>query len=188
MTTRSLRESWGQTLDSIRVIRALTGLGRIDEASARAAEAVVRFRASRSAIDLLREVHRDSGRPGGAADELARTLKQRPDDTTLLFALVELLREDGRWAEAEGFLLMQAQRSPDDFGVLRRWVQLRLERDDAEGAARLIVESLASRPNVLDQVVCLPVSSPKLTVVGWRKRRRCGADDRPSTTSGFPRG
>jgi tetratricopeptide (TPR) repeat protein len=132
-----------------RVVRALVGLHRIDEASRRAADAVVRFRASKSTLDLLREVHQAAGTGGarGAADALARMHEERPDDTTVLFALVELLREDDRWAEAEGILTAANNRRPDDFTIFRRRVELRLQRDDAPSAADLIIATLAARPN-----------------------------------------
>jgi tetratricopeptide (TPR) repeat protein len=137
-----------------RVVRALVGLNRIDEASRRAADAVVRFRASKSTLDLLREVHQAAGTSGsrGAADALARMHKERPDDTTVLFALVELLREDGRWAEAEGILTAANERRPNDFTIFRRRVELRLQRDDAAGAAELIIATLAARPNDAEEL------------------------------------
>ena len=132
-----------------RVVRALAGLKRFDDASRRSADAVVRFRASKPSLDLLREVHRaanDADADRAATDALARLLRQRPADTTVLFALVELLREGGRWAEAEGFLAAAGERAPADFSIVRRRVRLRLERDDPDGAARLLIETLAARP------------------------------------------
>jgi tetratricopeptide (TPR) repeat protein len=136
-----------------RVVRALVGLQRYDDASRRAADVVVRFRASKQSLDLLREVHQAAGdQSAGAADALARMLGERPADTTILFALVELLREEGRWAQAEGSLAAAFERSPGDVSVLRRWLELRLERDDPEGAARLLVESLASHPDLANEV------------------------------------
>lgn len=130
-----------------RVVRTLAGLGRSDEAARRAADAVVRFRASKSSLELLREV-----RPGNAANELAKMHKARPSDTTLLFALVELLREDKRWAEAEEYLAAQAKRSPSDFGIVRRWFVLRLEREDPQGAARLLIQTLAEKPDLSPEI------------------------------------
>jgi tetratricopeptide (TPR) repeat protein len=137
-----------------RVVRALVGLRRIDEASRRAADAVVRFRASKSTLDLLREVHQANGSDGsrGAADALAKMYKERPDDTTVLFALIELLRENDRWAEGEGILLAASKRRPDDFTIFRRRVELRLQRDDAPGAAELIITTLAARPNDAEEL------------------------------------
>jgi tetratricopeptide (TPR) repeat protein len=130
-----------------RVVRMLSGLHRDEEAAQRAADAVVRFRASKASLDLLREV-----RPGNPAAELAKMHKIRPADTTLLFALIELLREDNRWAEAEGFLLEQAVRAPADFGVIRRWFFLRLEREDPQGAARLLIEALSAKSDLAPEI------------------------------------
>jgi tetratricopeptide (TPR) repeat protein len=131
-----------------RVVRAMVGLRRFDDASRRAADAVVRFRANQPSLDLLREVHRASGKPGGAADELARMLRKRPNDSTVLFALVELFAKDGQWDDAERILADRWAKSQGDFSVLRRRVTLRLERDDVDGAARLIIESLAKWPDL----------------------------------------
>lgn len=135
-----------------RVVRAMVGLKHFDDASRRAADAVVHFRASKPSLDLLREVHRAAS--GGAKDNgdratidaLAKALRERPNDTTILFELVELLRDSGKWAAAEGYLTSAADRMPGDFSIVRRRVQLRLERDDSPGAARLLIETLAARP------------------------------------------
>jgi tetratricopeptide (TPR) repeat protein len=130
-----------------RVVRALVSLRRWDEASRRAAEAVVRFRASPVSLELLREVHRaKGGETAGSAKALAAMYKERPNDTTVLFALVELLREDGRWTQADDLLAKHAERSPGEFGVMRQRVQLRLHQDDVEGAAALLVQTLTNRP------------------------------------------
>jgi tetratricopeptide (TPR) repeat protein len=138
----------------VRVVRALVGLNRIDEASRRAADAVVRFRASKSTLDLLREVNQSRGVDGsrGAADALSRMQKERPDDTTVLFALIELLREDGRWDEAERVLTVANERRPNDFTIFRRRVELRLQRHDSPGAAELIIATLAARPNDAEEL------------------------------------
>jgi tetratricopeptide (TPR) repeat protein len=138
----------------VRVVRALAGLGRKDEASRRAADAVVRFRASKSTLDLLREVNQSPGTDGsrGAADALAKMHKERPDDTTVLFALVELLREDGRWDDAERVLTAANERRPNDFTIFRRRVELRLQRYDGPGAAALIIATLAARPNDAEEL------------------------------------
>jgi tetratricopeptide (TPR) repeat protein len=133
-----------------RLVRALARLRRYDEAVERSADLVVRFQADKPSLELLREVRRASGRDadgGTPSDELAAALARRPGDAAVLYALVELLRQDGRWAEAEGHLAKRAERNPGDFEVVRRWVELRLQRDDPEGAARLLIETLAERPD-----------------------------------------
>lgn len=135
-----------------RLVRALIGLRRYDEAADRATEAVMRSRASKQSVELLREVHRAGGSERRAADELAAAHAERPGDAAVLFALLELLKEDGRWSDAEGYLAARAENAPGDSEVVRRWVHLRLERDDPEGAARLLVQMLAERPDLAGEI------------------------------------
>lgn len=130
-----------------RIVRALVGERRFNDAAGRARELVVRFRAGKPSLDLLREVHRAGGGERGAADELAAAHAERPGDTAVLFALVELLKEDGRWADAERYLVARAAGAPGEFDAIRRLVHLRLERADAAAAARLLVETLAAQPD-----------------------------------------
>lgn len=138
-----------------RVVRALMGLRRFGEAADRARANVVRFRASKQSLALLRGVHRASGSERGAADELAAAHAERPGDMAVLFALVELLKEDGRWDEAEKYLAARAERAPGDFGAVRRRIHLRLERGDPAGAARLLVETVAAQPGLAAEIDAL---------------------------------
>ena len=137
-----------------RVVRVLAGLGRHDEAAARAAEAVVRSRAHPDALAMLREVYRTAGREDQAVDGLMRLHEQRPRDSAVLFALADLLRDEGRGAEAERLLARAWDRSPDNIELLRRRFALRAAAD-VPGAARLLVEALARRPELAVQTAGL---------------------------------
>ena len=131
-----------------RVVKALAALRRFDEATAKAAEAVARFRASPASLALLKEA--GGGRDGGLAEELRRLRRERPKLRALAFALADVLAAEGKRDEARGVLREAAAAAPADPEAVRRLYEL--ERDagaDGAAAARFLVEWSALHPDAV---------------------------------------
>src|SRR5206468_10983095 len=103
-----------------RGVRMLLALRRYDEAIARAADAVARSGAEPASLDLLRDACRTAGRKGAAAEELRRLRRQRPRDTAIVFALADVLRSDGKPAEALDLLRPLVDARPPRAEAVRR--------------------------------------------------------------------
>ena len=132
-----------------RVVKALAGLKRHDEAAAEAADAVARFRASPASVALLRETVAGAG-GGGVVELLQRLRRQRPRERSLLFATAEVLRLEGRPDEARRMLYEAAAAAPGDPELVRRLYEA--ERDaDPQGAAaaRFLVDWSSRHPEAV---------------------------------------
>jgi tetratricopeptide (TPR) repeat protein len=132
-----------------RVARMLASLGRRDEALSKAADLVVRARATPESLDLLRDVCHRLGIAGGEIDALAKLHRERPDDRAVLSALADSLLAQHRTAEAERLLESAWERTPGDVTLTRRLFALYKQRDAVDDAARLLVVSLAHDPDAL---------------------------------------
>ena len=133
-----------------RVVKALVGLKRFDDAAAEAADAVARFRASPQALALLREVAAVVPGGGGLMELLERMRGQRPRERSLLFALADIMQGEGKSTDARRVLREAAQQTPADPQVVRRLYEI--ERD-AEGggaaAAQFLIEWSARYPDAV---------------------------------------
>ncbi len=138
-----------------RVVRALAALGRDEEAARRAADAVGRSHASPESIALLREVYRKLGSESAASNELERLHERNPADRSILFALVDLLRADRHFDQAERILEQASASRPSDIQAMRRRVELRVERGDSAAAATLLIEFSARAPWLVPEVTPL---------------------------------
>jgi len=135
-----------------RLTRALLGAGRPRESEAKAAELVIQFKANSESLKLLRDVFIAQGRENQITSELLKMQKAKPNERALLFAVAEALKTDGRGPEAEAMLLDAAHRFSDGVEILRRVFDLYLDRNDTEGAVRLLVRALADNPDSLRQL------------------------------------
>jgi tetratricopeptide (TPR) repeat protein len=136
-----------------RLTRTLVDAGQGAEAEKRAQAVVSRFRASLDSLRLLRETYQRTGHESEMVAVLTDLRKQRPKDQSLLFALSDALRQSGRQQAAEQLLLDQAREQGDDDGeILRRVFAMYDERDDVEGAVRLLVNALAANPDSIRRV------------------------------------
>jgi Tfp pilus assembly protein PilF len=129
------------------LIRALASAGRRDEATQRAADVVRRFRASPDAIALLKEIFQKVGGDDAVARELTRLRRERPNDRTLLYALVDVLTAQGKPTEAANLLANAAKQARYETELVRRLFKLYDAANDVDGAARLLIEGLAARPD-----------------------------------------
>ena len=129
------------------LVRALASAGRRDEATRRAGDVVRRFRASPDAIALLKDVFRKVGGDDAVTRELVRLRRERPDDRTLLYALVDVLTAQGKTTEAGELLRDAAKQAKYETELVRRLFKLYDGADDIDAAARLLIESLAARPD-----------------------------------------
>jgi tetratricopeptide (TPR) repeat protein len=139
-----------------RLTRALVHVNRAPDAKRRAQELVTRFRANPDSLKLLRDVYAAAGRQGDVVDALVALRKERPDDAPLLFALADAYKQAGRIGDAERLLWSEAKRTgADDAEVVRRLYAMYDDRDDVEGAVRLLTNALAKDPDALRQLLPL---------------------------------
>lgn len=129
-----------------RVIRALLSNGRADVARRRAGELVRKFNASPGSVDLLLEVHRKGGDESRAIDELQKLYRANPDNRTMLAGLADALARLGRADDAESLLNEALKRSPGDLRVLRRLLDLQVDRGNGLAAAKVLIEASARNP------------------------------------------
>ncbi|MDB5320468.1 MAG: Tetratricopeptide 1 repeat-containing protein [Phycisphaerales bacterium] len=135
-----------------RLTRTLVSAGQGDEAQKRAQSLVTRFRASPDSLKLLREVYQRFGHEDQLISVLTQLRKERPTDQSLLFALGDAYKQAGRMADAEALLMNEARHGDNDGEVVRRLFTMYDERDDLEGAVRLLVNALAANPDSLRQI------------------------------------
>ncbi len=147
------------------LVRALSGAGRRDEATKTATDAVRRFRASRDSLELLREIFRQTGGDEAVARELSRVRRERPNDRTVLYALVDVLSTSGKPERATQILADAARETRYETDLVRRLFKLYDSAGDCESAAKLLVEGLAARPDNTRDLAPLwqPILRP------WRK-------------------
>lgn len=132
-----------------RVARTLASLGRRDEALSKAADLIVRARATPESLELLRDVCRRLQLAGGEIDALQQLHRDRPQDRAVLGALADSLLAQHRNGDAERLLAAAWQKSPGDIPLTRRLFALYKQRDDVPDAARLLVVALARDPDTL---------------------------------------
>jgi Tfp pilus assembly protein PilF len=129
------------------LVRALAASGRRDEATRRAGEIVRRFRASSDSIALLKEIFQKVGGDDAVVRELRRLRNEQPNDRTVLYALVDVLTAQGKSKDAAQLLADAAREARYETELVRRLFKLYEQGDDVDGAARLLVEALAARPD-----------------------------------------
>jgi Flp pilus assembly protein TadD len=129
-----------------RVVRALLMSGKVEEARAQAADALLRCHASVESVTLLRETCRQMHQPGGAIDALHRLHAQHPGDNPILFALADVIRAEGKASDADALLARAADQAPGDGQLVRRRAEMRQADGDFPGAARVLIEATARRP------------------------------------------
>ncbi|HTW95889.1 MAG TPA: tetratricopeptide repeat protein, partial [Tepidisphaeraceae bacterium] len=134
-----------------RVVLMLSNLGRLDDAVRQAAGVIVHFRSSADSLAILRLAFRGGATPDEIVDELSRLQSQNPDDRTLLLALADVLRRFGRYDQAASLLRGAAEAHPDDDDIARTLIDVDLQRDDVDGAARAMVLHLAAEPDSLPE-------------------------------------
>jgi len=129
-----------------RVVRALLLSGKIEEARAQAADAVLRCHANIESVTLLRETCRQTHQPGGAVDALNGLHARDPSNKAILFALADVMRAETKASDADALLARAADQSPGDGQVVRKRAELHQIDGDLPGAARVLIEATARRP------------------------------------------
>lgn len=138
-----------------RVVRLCLQVGKGEEARSRAAALVARLHGSADSLELLRDVHRQLGDPQGVRKTLAKLHQDQPNDRLVFYALLDQLKSDGKADEAERLLLDATRASGSDPDFTRRLFALYQSRGDIEASMRLLVSSLADRPDALPQIGAL---------------------------------
>src|SRR5437867_2605309 len=154
----------------------LLALRRYDEAIARAADAVARSGAEPASLDLLRDACRTAGRKGAAAEELRRLRRQRPRDTAIVFALADVLRSDGKPAEALDLLRPLVDARPPRAEAVRRMYECVLDLDaTGRSAARFLIGWSARHPDAVHMVsdpwdsLIRPTRNPRVRLATLRE-------------------
>jgi predicted Zn-dependent protease len=132
-----------------RVARMQASLGRRDDALARCADLIVRTRATPESLSLLAEVCQRLNLSDGVVAALSRLHQNRPDDRAVLLALCDTLLAENRPADAQKLLADSWQRTPGDVQLTRRLFVLQVEAGEKQAAGRLLILSLASNPDGL---------------------------------------
>lgn len=131
------------------VVRLLPAVGQNDEARKKAVELVMQFHASAPSLAVLKQIYRHLGGEPATLEVLGELHRTHPDDRSLYFALLDELKIAGKSSEAERLLAASAREGNADPQVVRKLFDLYEDRDDLEGAMRLLVETLANRPDSL---------------------------------------
>jgi len=127
-----------------RVARDMAAAGHPDEAAQGAADLVVRFVASPQSLALLGEI---AGNDAAAVDALRRARQRHPEDRPLVYALIDLLRAQGRASDASRLIAEASAQWPDDLRLLRRHVEVLRGARDLSGAGQVVIAALARRPD-----------------------------------------
>ncbi|HLL89030.1 MAG TPA: tetratricopeptide repeat protein [Tepidisphaeraceae bacterium] len=133
-----------------KLVRLRGAAGQRDAAVATAADLVAKFRASPDSLALLREACAAAG--VDVVAQLRALQKARPEDRAILFALSDVLRENGRVTDATDLLTQALGREAADVEVTRRLFNVYTERNDVAGAAKLLIESLARQPDAVREL------------------------------------
>ena len=121
-----------------------------DAALRQAADAVARDGASPPSLQLLADVCRTLGRPGGQVDALRHLSADRPDDRSVLFAYADALLAAGQPAAAADALNLAWQRLGKDVRIARRLVDVDRRCGDLVAAARVVIATSAADPDATD--------------------------------------
>src|SRR5439155_5399623 len=106
------------------LIRALAAAGRRDEATRSATDLVRQLRASPESLNLLKEIFRQSGGDDAVARELERLRQERPQDRTILYALVDVLSAQKKNDQAARLLADAARGARYETELVRRLFKL----------------------------------------------------------------
>jgi tetratricopeptide (TPR) repeat protein len=135
-----------------RVVRMQAAAGHRAEAKARAATMVAKSHGSPDSLEFLKEIYQSAGDSKGLTQTLEKLAHDQPGDRLTFYALLDQLTLVGRGAEAEKRLVAAARDSKSDADYIRRLFSLYQGRGDLEGAMRLLVDSLADRPDSLRDI------------------------------------
>lgn len=133
------------------IVRTLLEAGRFDEARQRAGDLVVSQRAAGSSIDLLREVYKGKGEDEVVA-ELRRIAESRPGDRFIAFALADVMAAADRHEDAERILRRLIEEGGGDSIAVSRLFEFYVGRGESAKAGRLVIETLAKRPEAVEEL------------------------------------
>jgi tetratricopeptide (TPR) repeat protein len=135
-----------------RVVRASLKAGNARQARQKAMAMAASSHGTSDSLELLREVCEATGGDTDYTNALAVLHAKAPQDRLIFYALLDRLETTGRGAEAERLLIKATADTKSDPDYTRRLFALYQKRDDIESAMRLLVSSLADRPDSLRDV------------------------------------
>lgn len=146
-------------------VRALVKSGKTEAAAKDASELVQQFHASPDSLTLLTEVFRKQGGNEAVARELQRLRKESPTDSVILYALVDLLNDMKRGPEAQQLLVESLKQTRYPAEMVKRLFKMYDNAGDVDSAARLMIETLAVRPDGMRELLPMWVQLLR----PWRK-------------------
>jgi tetratricopeptide (TPR) repeat protein len=135
-----------------RIVRMKAASGHRAEAAAQARAMVARSSGSGDTLEFLKEIYELNGDAKGLTEALEKLSHDQPGDRLTFYAMLDQLTVTGRAAEAEKRLVAAARDSKSDADYIRRLFALYQGRGDLEAAMRLLVDSLADRPDSLRDI------------------------------------
>jgi tetratricopeptide (TPR) repeat protein len=129
-----------------RIVRADLLCQNVAQAQAEAADAVRQCRASPESIALLSETCQETHQAGGVSAALTRLHEQFPGEKPILFALIDVMRAQGKASDADHLLSVAVDQAPGDGPIVRKRAELHQIDGDLSGAARVLIEATARQP------------------------------------------
>jgi tetratricopeptide (TPR) repeat protein len=138
-----------------RYARDLALNGQRDDALGKAVDLVVRERASKQSLSVLREVCRLLKIDNGVVSELRKLIARRPNDHAVLFALADTLVSRNRSTEAWDLLQNAWQKNPGDIAITRRLFAIDKQLEQVNAAAAMLIHALACNPDAMSNYLPL---------------------------------
>lgn len=162
----AVREGTGFEVQA-RIVRDMAASGDKPAAVRAAADLVARSHGDRDSVALLRQLIG----PDGAVQTLEQLRRRQPDDRQVVYALVDLLTDEHRPAEATRTIEQGMQRWPEDLPLLRRRVALLASTGKLDDAGKLLIASFAHRPDRELELLPLWRTLTRPSASGWLRLR-----------------
>ena len=129
--------------------------GKFDEAIADARQALAEKPAAVNTLELLALALERSGSIELAEERLADAVKASKLEPAVVLRYAEFLRRRGAFDRADDLLTRASAQRPNDSGLLAALAQVRLKREDWEGAQKIAeaLEKLGDQSGVADHIL-----------------------------------
>jgi predicted Zn-dependent protease len=134
-----------------KMIELLVKLGRQDQAIGQAADVVATFGANSESLTLLHATCQMVA-PQRELEVLQNLHQKKPDDNGILFALADVLAQQGQRDAALQLLTDAAAAHPADGQILRKLFELNVGGGNVQAAATLLIDRLAASPDSVDDI------------------------------------
>jgi tetratricopeptide (TPR) repeat protein len=149
------------------IVHLLLAVGRRDDAIHTAVDAVIGTHGSAQSLAMLHDA--SQGDEQSAVAAMRQQYRQHPEDRQVLFVLTDLLVQTGRPAEAQRTLYNAlsttgpAHHNATDTQILRKLFSSLVDAGKNDEAARLLVETSARDPDVVDSLLPMWLDLTRMT-------------------------